>query len=82
MAAWSGFFYGCSMNMHRSIAQVFENNMGNRLTPELMAGMVRSLIDILAVGVHQSATTETTEAVVQTLKEQHHVLKEGGNGLV
>ncbi len=70
------------MNTHRSIAQVFENNMGNRLTPELTIGMVRSLIDILAAGVHQSATTESTETAVPTLKEQHHVLKEGENGLV
>lgn len=39
------------MSVHKSIAQVFENNMGNRITPELAAGMVRSLIDILAAGV-------------------------------
>jgi len=39
------------MNIHKSIAQVFENNMGNRLTPELAGGMIRSLIDILAAGV-------------------------------
>lgn len=39
------------MTIQRSIAQVFENNMGNRITPELAAGMIRSLIDILAAGV-------------------------------
>lgn len=39
------------MSVHKSIVQVFENNMGNRITPELAAGMVRSLIDILAAGV-------------------------------
>lgn len=39
------------MTIQHSIAQVFENNMGNRITPELAAGMIRSLIDILAAGV-------------------------------
>lgn len=43
------------MTIQRSIAQVFENNMGNRITPELAAGMIRSLIDILAAGVQQQA---------------------------
>ncbi|EKU29555.1 MULTISPECIES: hypothetical protein [Alcaligenes] len=67
--------------MYHSIEQVFENEMGNRYAPELMAGMVCSLIDILAAGVEQSAATETIEIAVQTLEEQHHVLMEVGNGL-
>ncbi|USY23938.1 hypothetical protein NIZ92_11445 [Alcaligenes sp. 1735tsa3] len=41
------------MSIHQSIAQVFENNMGNRITPELASGMIRSLVDILAAGVSQ-----------------------------
>lgn len=47
----AAFFMDRDMSVHKSIAQVFENNMGNRITPELAGGMVRSLIDILAAGV-------------------------------
>ncbi len=74
----SGFFYGCSMSIHKSIAQVFENNMGNRLTPELAGGMIRSLIDILATGVQQAGDSQQqTEAASEAQLQQ-----EGGNGVV
>ncbi len=74
----SGFFYGCSMSIHKSIAQVFENNMGNRITPELAGGMIRSLIDILATGVQQSGDSQqqTEPASEAQLQE------EGSNGMV
>lgn len=60
------------MSIHKSIAQIFENNMGNRITPELAGGMIRSLVDILAAGVQQ------TEAASEA---QLHA-QEGGNGVV
>lgn len=75
----SGFFYGCSMSIHKSIAQVFENNMGNRLTPELAGGMIRSLIDILATGMQQAGDSQQhTEAA----SEARLHAQEGGNGVV
>lgn len=58
------------MTIQRSIAQVFENNMGNRITPELAAGMVRSLIDILAAGVQPRPEGEQPQE------------RESGNGVV
>lgn len=74
----SGFFYGGSMSIHKSIAQVFENNMGNRLTPELAGGMIRSLVDILATGVQQAGDSQQqTEAASEAQLQQ-----EGGNGVV
>lgn len=60
------------MSIHQSIAQVFENNMGNRITPELAGGMIRSLVDILAVGVQQA------EAVAEAQSPE----QEGSNGVV
>ncbi|URW84215.1 hypothetical protein NBV64_07695 [Alcaligenes sp. DN25] len=71
-------FYGHSMNIHHSIAQVFENNMGNRITPELAGGMIRSLIDILATGVQQAGDSQqqTEPASEAQLQE------EGSNGMV
>ncbi|MEN5251397.1 hypothetical protein ACYB9R_01350 [Alcaligenes aquatilis] len=66
------------MSIHKSIAQVFENNMGNRLTPELAGGMIRSLIDILATGVQQAGDSQQqTEAASEAQLQQ-----EGGNGVV
>ncbi|MGG5142815.1 hypothetical protein [Alcaligenes ammonioxydans] len=58
------------MSVHKSIAQVFENNMGNRLTPELAGGMIRSLIDILAAGVQPRPEGEQSQE------------QENGNGVV
>ncbi|WP_341667333.1 hypothetical protein [Alcaligenes sp. SDU_A2] len=63
------------MSIHKSIVQVFENNMGNRITPELAAGMVRSLIDILAAGVQQQAQAD--DAPQQDAGQQ-----EGSHGMV
>ena len=74
----SGFFYGCSMSIHKSIAQVFENNMGNRITPELAGGMIRSLIDILAADIQQRAENAELEAVAQAAGQQQG----GENGVV
>ena len=66
------------MSIHKSIAQVFENNMGNRLTPELAGGMIRSLVDILATGVQQAGDSQQqTEAASEAQLQQ-----EGGNGVV
>ncbi|ASR89234.1 hypothetical protein [Alcaligenes faecalis] len=66
------------MSIHKSIAQVFENNMGNRLTPELAGGMIRSLIDILATGVQQAGDSQQQiEAASEAQLQQ-----EGGNGVV
>ncbi|ULH08588.1 hypothetical protein [Alcaligenes faecalis] len=70
------------MNVHKSIAQVFENNMGNRITPELAAGMIRSLIDILAAGVQQRADVDAPGEPVQLAAQEHHDEQEGNNGLV
>lgn len=62
------------MSIHKSIAQVFENNMGNRITPELASGMIRSLVDILAAGVSQpEVPAQATEP---------GVLQEAGHGVV
>lgn len=66
------------MSIHRSIAQVFENNMGNRITPELAAGMIRSLIDILAADIQQQAQDADLEAVAQATGQQ----QEDDNGVV
>jgi len=45
--------------------------MGNRITPELAAGMIRSLVDILAAGVGQpEASASVSEP--QTAKEVGH----------
>ncbi|KVX07130.1 MULTISPECIES: hypothetical protein [Alcaligenes] len=60
------------MSIHQSIAQVFESNMGNRITPELAGGMLRSLVDILAAGVQQ------TEVAAEPPSPE----QEGGNGMV
>lgn len=60
------------MSIHQSIAQVFENNMGNRITPELAGGMIRSLVDILAAGV------QPAEAAAEPLPHE----QEGNNGMV
>jgi hypothetical protein len=57
----AAFFMDRDMNVHKSIAQVFENNMGNRITPELAAGMIRSLIDILAAGVQPGPDGEQSQ---------------------
>lgn len=70
------------MNIHHSIAQVFENNMGNRITPELASGMIRSLIDILAAGVQQRADADLPGEPVQSAGQGHHDEQEGDNGLV
>ena len=70
------------MNIHHSIAQVFENNMGNRITPELAAGMIRSLIDILAAGVQQQADVNAPGEPVQPAGQEHQDEQEGANGLV
>ncbi|MCX5470466.1 hypothetical protein OSH04_01920 [Alcaligenes sp. A-TC2] len=66
------------MNIHRSIAQVFENNMGNRITPELASGMIRSLVEILAASVQQAGDSQQTEAAAEARPHG----QEGGNGLV
>lgn len=60
------------MSIHQSIAQVFENNMGNRITPELAGGMIRSLVDILASGIQQA------EVAAEPLPHE----QEGNNGMV
>ncbi|WP_394064541.1 hypothetical protein [Alcaligenes sp. WGS1538] len=70
------------MRIHHSFAQVFENNMGNRITPELASGMIRSLIDILAVGVQQRADVDPAGELVQPAGQGHHDEQEGDNGLV
>lgn len=36
------------MEFKQAIEQVFANNMGNRITPELAAGMVRSIAVAIA----------------------------------
>lgn len=66
------------MNIHHSISQVFENNMGNRITPELASGMIRSLIDILAADIQQRAENAELEAVAQAAGQQQG----GENGVV
>lgn len=68
------------MSIHQSIAQVFENNMGNRITPELAGGMIRSLIDILATGVQLQAEDSLLDAKAQAVGQAH--AQEGGNGVV
>ena len=68
------------MNIHHSIAQVFENNMGNRITPELAGGMIRSLINILATGVQLQAEDSLSDAKAQAVTQAH--AQEGGNGVV
>ena len=68
------------MSIHQSIAQVFENNMGNRITPELAAGMIRSLIDILATGVQPQAEGSVLEAEARAVAKVQ--VQEGGNGVV
>ncbi|MFD4121220.1 hypothetical protein ACFWQD_07895 [Alcaligenes faecalis] len=66
------------MSIHKFIAQVFENNMGNRITPELAGGMIRSLVDILAASVQQADDSlQQTEAAAEALLQE-----EGGNGMV
>lgn len=66
------------MSIHKSIEQVFENNMGNRITPELASGMIRSLIDILTTGVQQAGDSQQqTEAAFEAQLQE-----EGGNGVV
>ena len=66
------------MSIRKSIAQVFENNIGNRITPELGAGMIRSLVDILATSVQQADDSlhQTAAAAEAQLQE------EGDNGMV
>lgn len=56
--------------------------MGNRITPELASGMIRSLIDILAVGVQQRADVDPAGELVQPAGQGHHDEQEGDNGLV
>lgn len=70
------------MNLYHSIAQVFENNIGNRITPELAAGMIRSLIDILAAGAQQRADADPLGEPVQTAGQGHHDEQEGDHGVV
>lgn len=53
------------MNIHQSIAQVFENNMGNRITPELASGMIRSFVEILAASVQLQADATKLAEVAQ-----------------
>ena len=60
------------MNLQHSISQLFESNMGNRITPELAAGMIRGLITILAAGVQEiTASQENTEEALNTQRESH-----------
>lgn len=68
--------------MHRSIAQVFENNMGNRLTPELTAGMIRSLVDILAAGVQKTVESEGVGSAVQVMERHQYILQGDDRELV
>lgn len=70
------------MSVHKSIAQVFENNMGNRITPELAAGMVRSLIDILAAGVQQQASDAQLQAQAEAAVDAYLQEQEGDHGVV
>lgn len=67
------------MSIHQSIAQVFENNVGKRITPELAVGMIRSLIDILAMGVQQQAEGAVLEADAQAVAQAQ--AQEGDHGL-
>lgn len=79
----NGFFYGYSMGIHQSIAQVFENNIGNRITRELASGMIRSLVEVLAASIQQQADdTNLAEMVQPAPAEVLEQQKEGTNGLV
>lgn len=71
------------MGIHQSIAQVFENNIGNRITRELASGMIRSLVEVLAASIQQQADdTNLAEMVQPAPAEVLEQQKEGTNGLV
>ena len=67
------------MSIHQSIAQVFKNNIGNHITPELASGMIRSLIDILAAGVQQPQVDNLQQQAVAVDDLQ---AQEGDHGVV
>ncbi len=46
------------MEFKQAIEQVFANNMGNRITPELAAGMVRSIAVAIANSIQPLDTHE------------------------
>ncbi|USY26861.1 hypothetical protein NIZ92_07425 [Alcaligenes sp. 1735tsa3] len=70
------------MSIHHSISQMFENNLGNRITPELASGMIRGLIDILAAELQRPGDSENVDVAVPVFEERSHILTEGENGLV
>lgn len=71
------------MSIYQTIAQVFEHNLGNRITRELASGMIRSLVEILAASIQQQADdTNLAEMVQSAPAEILEQQKEGTNGLV
>lgn len=62
------------MSTHKFIAQVFENNMGNRLTPQLASGMIRSLVDILVAGASQPKESVQVVESQSTQEVDHGVV--------
>ncbi|MDN4122829.1 hypothetical protein [Alcaligenes endophyticus] len=46
------------MDIKQIIEQVFATNMGNRITPELAAGMVRSIAVAIAGSIQQADAQE------------------------
>ncbi len=55
--------------------------MGNRITPELAAGMVRSLIDILAASMQPQAGGTELQAQTEAAAGVYLATKEGGHGV-
>lgn len=53
------------MDFKQAIEQVFINNMGNRITPELAAGMVRNI----AVAIVDSIQSTDPQACTQQERE-------------
>lgn len=47
--------------MNEQIAQIFVNNLGNKLTPELANGMIQSILKVIADVDNSPADTSAKE---------------------
>lgn len=69
------------MDIKQIIEQVFANNMGNRITPELSAGMVRSIALAIANSTQEAAEQAEWDAAAEASAVAYHSEKEAGDGV-
>ncbi|MCX5592015.1 hypothetical protein [Alcaligenes endophyticus] len=69
------------MDIKQIIEQVFANNMGNRITPELAGGMVRSIAVAIANSMQGAVEQAEWDAAAEASAVAYHSEKEVDDGL-